>query len=128
MRHRFRDFGVRIFAGRATYSDERLDTNDSRKYNNTATTLPNDSTPATDESDYDAWPAQFGQAAGSGSGAGADATVPESATLVMCIMAMLTYCSRRVLRNHNSSTLTRAKKKDDPLVHPADCGRRVRQL
>jgi hypothetical protein len=35
-----------------------------RKNNNTAVTLPNDSTPGTSPADYDVWRAHFGHAAG----------------------------------------------------------------
>ena len=52
-----------------------------RKFNNTATTLPNDSTPGTNASDYNVWRARFGQSPGSGSGTSVNAAVPEPATL-----------------------------------------------
>jgi hypothetical protein len=57
-----------------------------RKYNNTATTLPNDSTPGTNQSDYDVWRAHFGQTAGSGSnsdGTSSPAAVPEPSTVLI---------------------------------------------
>jgi hypothetical protein len=66
-----------------------------RKNNNTAVTLPNDSTPGTDPSDYAVWRAHFGQTAGSGSGSGAtgsasaSAGVPEPATAMILIVGML---------------------------------------
>jgi hypothetical protein len=66
-----------------------------RKFNNTATTLPNDSTPGTDASDYAVWRAHFGQMAGSGSGAVANATVPEPATVVLLTIATAGLCVRR---------------------------------
>jgi hypothetical protein len=67
-----------------------------RKYNNTATTLPNDSTPGTDSSDYTVWRAHFGQTAGSGAGASVNAAVPEPATLALLIFAVAgSYCRRR---------------------------------
>ena len=60
-----------------------------RKYNNTATTLPNDSTPGTDASDYTVWRAHFGQPPGSASGAtvAISAAVPEPAT--RCLMLVV---------------------------------------
>ena len=42
------------------------------------------------QTDYDVWRANFGQTAGSGAGASANAAVPEPATLVLSIIAMLT--------------------------------------
>jgi hypothetical protein len=62
-----------------------------RENNNTATTLPNDSTAGTNDSDYIVWRAHFGQTAGSGSGAGARAAtdslngVPEPHCLLLLI-------------------------------------------
>ncbi len=47
------------------------------------------------QSDYGVWRSHFGQTAGSGSGAIANAVVPEPATMVMLITAMLMLCSRR---------------------------------
>jgi hypothetical protein len=58
-----------------------------RKYNNTSTTLPNDSTPGTDASDFTVWRSHFGQMAGSG--VGASAAVPEPTTLVLLLMGAL---------------------------------------
>jgi hypothetical protein len=66
-----------------------------RKYTNTATTLPNDSTLGTDESDYGVWRAHFGQPTGSGASAPAIASVPEPTTLIMLIMTTLYVCVRR---------------------------------
>jgi hypothetical protein len=66
-----------------------------RKHNNTAVTLPNDSTPGTDPSDYNVWRSHFGQTAGSGSGASANAAVPEPATLVLLMFAAAGWCLRR---------------------------------
>jgi hypothetical protein len=53
-----------------------------RKYNNTATTLPNDSTPGTDTSDYTVWRSHFGQPSGSSTNAIAleGTSVPEPTT------------------------------------------------
>jgi hypothetical protein len=58
-----------------------------RKNNNTATTLPNDSTPGTSPADYTMWRANFGQTAGSGSSTSANAAVPEPATLGLLMFA-----------------------------------------
>jgi len=66
-----------------------------RKYNNTATTLPNDSTPGTDSSDYTVWRADFGQTPGRGAGVVANATVPEPTTLILLLIAAATWCLRR---------------------------------
>jgi hypothetical protein len=66
-----------------------------RKYNNTATTLPNDSTPGTDSSDYNVWRSHFGQTAGSGTGAIANAAVPEPAMSVLLMFAAAGWCLRR---------------------------------
>ncbi len=66
-----------------------------RKYNNTSTTLPNDSTPGTDPSDYEVWRTHFGQPPGSGSGATANSAVPEPGTLVLLTFAAVVRCLRR---------------------------------
>jgi hypothetical protein len=66
-----------------------------RKHNNTAVTLPNDSTPGTDPSDYNVWRAHFGQTAGSGVGTSANAAVPEPTTLVLLIFAAIGWYFRR---------------------------------
>jgi Laminin B (Domain IV) len=66
-----------------------------RKYDNTATTLPNDSTPGTDSSDYTVWRANFGQTAGSGAGAIANAVVPEPASFLLLIFAVANSFLRR---------------------------------
>jgi hypothetical protein len=62
-----------------------------RKYNNMATTLPNDSTPGTDASDYDVWRAHFGQPQGSGSGSNTafSATVPEPTTGLLLLIGTI---------------------------------------
>jgi hypothetical protein len=63
-----------------------------RKNNNTAVTLPNDSTPGTSPADYDVWRANFGQTTGSGSGAtassftNASSNVPEPASLLLLVI------------------------------------------
>jgi hypothetical protein len=66
-----------------------------RKNNNTAVTLPNDSTPGTSPHDYDVWRSYFGQPPSSGSGATANAAVPEPATLALLILAAAGSCFRR---------------------------------
>jgi hypothetical protein len=68
-----------------------------REYNNTATTLPNDSTPGTDASDYTIWRAHFGQSPGSGSGLPAviPTPVPEPATLAPLLFAAAGISPRR---------------------------------
>jgi hypothetical protein len=66
-----------------------------RNNDNTAVTLPNDSTPGTSSADYSVWRAHFGQTAGNGSGADATAAVPEPATGIMIIMVILALCPRR---------------------------------
>jgi T5SS/PEP-CTERM-associated repeat protein len=66
-----------------------------RKSNNTATTLPNDSTPGTSSADYAVWRAHFGQLPGSGSGASTNAAVPEPASLVLLVFAATSWCLRR---------------------------------
>jgi hypothetical protein len=55
-----------------------------RKHNNTATTLPNDSTPGTDSSDYNVWRSHFGQPVGSGSLSSTAA--PEPSCLLLLIL------------------------------------------
>ncbi len=58
-----------------------------RKFNNTMTTLPNDSTPGeVNALDYNEWRAHFGQTAGSGSGATRSA--PEPGAFMMLLTAM----------------------------------------
>ncbi|MGD9634805.1 MAG: alpha-L-fucosidase [Pirellulales bacterium] len=61
--------------------------------------LANDATPATiDQSDYDAWKANFGDSAGSGAGSTAGASVPEPATcFALLIAASVVVHSRRRL-------------------------------
>ena len=54
-----------------------------RKYNNTATTLPNDLTSGTDDSDFTVWRSHFGQPAGSGAASDTNTAVPEPTTLVL---------------------------------------------
>jgi hypothetical protein len=55
-----------------------------RKFNNTTTALPNDSTPGNvDNADLDVWRAHFGESAGGGLAPRANAAVPEPATLVL---------------------------------------------
>jgi PEP-CTERM motif len=66
-----------------------------RKNNNTAVTLPNDSTPGTTPADYDVWRAHYGQTAGPGSGANANTAVPEPSTAVMLFTGILAICRRR---------------------------------
>ena len=67
-----------------------------RKNNNTAITLPNDSTPGTDNSDYDVWRSHFGQTVGSGVGAGAAVPEPTCAVLLLCMsLAILARPHRR---------------------------------
>jgi hypothetical protein len=60
-----------------------------RKNNNTAATLPNDSTPGmVDNSDYTVWRSHFGQTAGAGSGLGvAIGAVPEPAAWMLVSIA-----------------------------------------
>ncbi|HVT27160.1 MAG TPA: choice-of-anchor tandem repeat GloVer-containing protein [Lacipirellulaceae bacterium] len=76
-------------------SDSKVDAADYvvwRKYNNTAMTLPNDSTPGTDVSDYDVWQVHFGQIAGSGSGSSLESTtagVPESTSTALLFIATI---------------------------------------
>jgi hypothetical protein len=65
-----------------------------RKHNNTSTTLPNDSTPGTDPSDFNVWRAHFSQTAGGGAGAAGSAAVPEPGTFVLLLTAAC-WCSRR---------------------------------
>ena len=65
------------------------------KSNNTATTLPNDSTSGTDQSDYDVWRSHFGQTAGNGAGAIANAAIPEPATFVLLMFAAAGWCLQR---------------------------------
>jgi hypothetical protein len=71
-----------------------------RKYNNTAITLPNDSTPGTSPADYAVWRAHFGQTVGSGAGASANAAVPEPAPVVLLIAGLLTFVLADVRRCH----------------------------
>jgi hypothetical protein len=67
-----------------------------RKNNNTATTLPNDSTPGTDQTDYVVWRAHFGQTTpGAASGSLSDATVPEPTASVLLMFAAAGWCLRR---------------------------------
>ena len=66
-----------------------------RKNNNTATTLPNDSTPGTSPADYTVWRSHFGQPPGSGSGAIANAAVPEPATFLLLMFGVAGWCLRR---------------------------------
>jgi hypothetical protein len=63
---------------------------------NTPFTLPNDSTPRTDASDFDVWRAHFGQAAGSGAGTVANIAVPEPPILVMRLMGAVVMLSLRL--------------------------------
>lgn len=66
-----------------------------RKFNNTSTTLPNDFTPGTDDSDYVVWRSHFGQQPGSGADVRVNALVPEPPTAVMLLMGMIVTCARR---------------------------------
>jgi len=65
-----------------------------RKFNNTATTLPNDSTSGqVNDLDYDAWRERFGENGGGGSGGG---SVPEPCCGVICLTALTAFlCGRR---------------------------------
>jgi hypothetical protein len=58
-----------------------------RKFNNTATTLANDSTSGTNAADYDVWRARFGQSSGSGTGAVSAVPEPEPITSVFLVAA-----------------------------------------
>jgi probable HAF family extracellular repeat protein len=61
-----------------------------RKFNNTATTLPNDSTPGTDDTDYAVWRSTFGSTQ-SGRGGGTIAAgnlVPEPPTITVLLLAI----------------------------------------
>ncbi len=62
-----------------------------RKYNNTATTLPNDATPGTSPADYDVWRTNFGATASGTGSAIATESVPEPTTLGM--LGLLLYGS-----------------------------------
>ncbi|MEX2310758.1 MAG: hypothetical protein WD738_24535 [Pirellulales bacterium] len=75
-----------------------------RKYNNTATTLPNDSTPGTSAADYDVWRAHFGDTIGTGAGdiASARNAVPEPCTLVLALAGLAFWTRLRV--NHRRKT------------------------
>lgn len=76
-----------------------------RKFNNTATTLPNDSTPGTDETDYHVWRAHFGEIADGGSGASANAAVPEPASaLLLTFGAAFAICRGRQVASRARST------------------------
>jgi hypothetical protein len=71
-----------------------------RKNVNTATTLPNDSTPGTvNQADYEAWRANFGRTPGSASSllgsAASSAQVPEPDTVSLLLLAMAAIASRR---------------------------------
>ena len=70
-----------------------------RKNNNTATTLPNDLSPGTDDADYLVWRAHFGQSSGNISGARAiqtaSAAVPEPTSQLMCLIGVLAIVVRR---------------------------------
>jgi hypothetical protein len=68
-----------------------------RKYNNTATTLPNDSTPGlVNGADYIAWRSHFGQTAGSGAIAGGSSAVPEPESwILVSVLAGLVWRPRR---------------------------------
>jgi hypothetical protein len=67
-----------------------------RKFNNTATTLPNDSTPGTNASDYTVWRAHFGQPPGSGASFGASVAVPEPAASALTLLLATVMGSRRL--------------------------------
>jgi hypothetical protein len=62
-----------------------------RKVNDTPVTLPNDSTPGTDPSDYDVWRTNFGMSAGSSS----STAVPEPTTALLFLAGILALGSRR---------------------------------
>src|SRR4051794_9960764 len=66
-----------------------------RKNNNTAVTLPNDSTPGTSPADYTVWRSRFGQPPGSGSGVNAKTAVPEPATFLLLMFGVAGWCLRR---------------------------------
>ncbi len=68
-----------------------------RKFNNTETTLPNDSTLGTDDSDHMVWRSNFGNTQqGSGSGINAGGSlVPEPTSLAMLILALGAIAGRR---------------------------------
>jgi hypothetical protein len=69
-----------------------------RKNDNTAFTLPNDSTTGTDQTDYAVWRAHFGQTAGSGASANVNATVPEPSALLLTVFVFVVasnQCRRR---------------------------------
>jgi hypothetical protein len=70
-----------------------------RKYNNTATTLPNDSTPGTDAGDYTVWRAHFGQPPGSGSSDLLGAAVPEPMSGGLFVFAII---AALAVRRHRS--------------------------
>jgi hypothetical protein len=63
-----------------------------RKYNGTATTLPNDSTPGTDASDFTVWRSHFGQPPGSGSNSITNAAIPEPDTKLIILVGLFTFC------------------------------------
>jgi hypothetical protein len=66
-----------------------------RKNNNSGVTLPNDSTPGTDTTDYAVWRTHFGQTSGSGSSANTNAAVPEPAVVGMLLFAAAGSCLRK---------------------------------
>jgi S-formylglutathione hydrolase FrmB len=70
-----------------------------RKYNNSVTTLPNDSTAGTGPTDYPVWRSHFGQPTlGAGSSSLVEAAIPEPATVVLLLFAAAGWYARQRLR------------------------------
>jgi hypothetical protein len=60
-----------------------------------STSLPNDDTAGVGQDDYDRWKANFGQSAGAGNSAFENVAVPEPATLLPLMLAVVSWCLRR---------------------------------
>jgi len=60
-----------------------------RNHNNTAVTLPNDLTPGTNPSDYTTWHTHFGQTTASASAVDGPSAIPEPATALIVLIAVL---------------------------------------
>ena len=59
------------------------------KSNNTAVTLPNDSTPGTSPAEEEGWCAHFGQTAGSGTAAVGGSAVPEPSSIIYLFASLI---------------------------------------